>query len=78
MTAVGTRTAIRCDRCEGDPSALRLIVTERTWYLLDVTEDGVYADQPEPDGQPLLHLVCLDCGHQADVRPELRALLRLE
>lgn len=72
------RPEIRCDRCESDASSLWLTVTESTWYLLDVTEDGVYPHQPEADARPVLRLVCLDCGHQADVRPELHALLRLQ
>jgi hypothetical protein len=69
--------ALRCDSCKGDPSAIRLTVTETVWYRLDVTDEGLYPEQPEADGAPILQLVCLDCGYQAVLRPELRALLRL-
>lgn len=69
---------LRCDNCKGDPSSLRLIVTETVWYLLDVTDNGLYPHQPEADPEPTLQLACVDCGHQSALRPEVRALLRLE
>ncbi len=74
---MATRDDLRCNRCYGDASSLRLVVTETIWYLLDVTDVGVYPNQPEPD-EAMLQLACLDCGHQETLRPELRALLRFE
>lgn len=39
----------RCERCGGDVSSLRVVVRESVWYLLDVTDEGVYPHQ-SPDG----------------------------
>ena len=66
-----------CDRCGGDVSSLRFVVRESVWYLLDVTDEGVYPHEPESE-EPLLQLACLDCGYEEPLRPDLRALLRLE
>lgn len=66
-----------CSRAECDASALRLSVSERVWYLLDVTPEGVYPTQPETDGDPVIQLVCLGCGREVPVSPALRARLRL-
>ena len=68
---------LRCDGCNGGPSALRLTVTETVWYRLDVTDEGLYPEQPEADGEPKFQLVCLDCGYQGALRPEVQAVLRL-
>lgn len=67
-----------CDNCQGDSSALRLIVTETVWYQLDVGDDGLHPEQPEADGELILQLACLECGHQGAIRSEVRTLLRLE
>lgn len=67
----------RCDRCGSDVSSLRLVVREAVWYLLDVTDEGTYPYQPESE-QPVLQLACVDCGYEESLRPDLRALLRLE
>jgi hypothetical protein len=69
---------VRCTRCDGDRSALRLTVAETVWYLLDVTDEGIHPVQPEAEDEPTLQLVCLACGYQGALRPEVRALLRLE
>jgi hypothetical protein len=60
---------VRCSSCQGDPSALRLTVAQTVWYLLDVTDDGFDADQPEVAGEPTMQLVCLDCGHEGPFSP---------
>lgn len=75
---MATPVDLRCDSCNGDQSALRLTVTETVWYLLDVTDEGLYPHQPEADGEPTLQLVCLDCRHQGPLPPEVRAFLRFE
>ncbi len=40
---------VRCTQCDGDRSALRLTVAETVWYLLDVTDEGIYPVQPEAE-----------------------------
>lgn len=75
---MATPVDLRCDSCNGDRSDLRLTITETVWYLLDVTEEGLHPEQPETAGEPILHLVCLACGYEGTLRPEVRALLRLE
>lgn len=71
------RIAVRCESRECDPSALRLSITDTVWYLLDVTADGVYPHQPSP-ADPIMQLVCLDCGRTRSVAAALRARLRFE
>lgn len=72
----GKDVDLRCAGAECDPSALRLSMTETVWYLLDVTPEGVYPIQPESDGDPVVQLICLDCGRAVPVSQALRARLR--
>lgn len=67
-----------CGRCNGDPSALRLIATHSTWYLLDVTDDGIFAHQPEADDEPTLLLLCVECGYEEGIGPEFPVRLPSE
>ena len=69
---------VRCDNERCDPSALRLSVTETVWYLLDVAPDGIHPEQPEAADDPLLRIVCLDCGCDVPVTPAIRSALHLE
>lgn len=69
---------VHCENDRCDPSALGLSVTETVWYLLDVTPDGIHPDQPEPAGEPLLRIVCLDWGCDVPITPAVRSALHLE
>ena len=68
----------RCTGCGAERAALRLVVTQTVWWLLDVTDDGIYPHQPEADGEPLRKLLCLDCGREGAVPEDVARRLRFE
>lgn len=75
---MSTDSKLHCAGCGADGSALRLVVTETVWWLLDVADDGIYPHQPEADGEPLRKLLCLDCGREGAVPSEVAGRLRFE